>query len=268
MNINNEDIQEFQKKVFSFYVKQKRNLPWRKTRDPYKILLSELMLQQTQVSRVIEYYKSWIKQWPTISSLANARRPQVLSKWMGLGYNNRATRLHIASKKIVQDYNSDVLQALNHYEEIPGVGKYTAHAVHIFATNADMVTIDTNIRRILINEFQLPKDISESELWDLALDCLPKGKSREWHNALMDYGALQMTSRSTGISPRTKQSRFEGSDRQQRARILRLLLQQPMSFLELGKAMKINRIRLKTIIEKMKKDKLLLQKNNIYYVYE
>ncbi len=232
-NISREKIQRFQKKVFSFYEKNRRELPWRNTTESYKILLSELMLQQTQVNRVILYYEKWIDKWPTVKALASASLTEILHMWIGLGYNTRAINLHKAARKIVTDFGGDVLEAMNQYQEIPGVGRYTSQAVQIFSTNADLVTVDTNIRRIFIKEFNLSEKITDKELWILAEKCLPKGKSRCWHNALMDYGALHLTAHKTGIKPKTQQSRFEGSNRQIRANILRCLLTEKMSLSEL-----------------------------------
>ncbi|MCX6663249.1 MAG: Fe-S cluster assembly protein HesB [Euryarchaeota archaeon] len=263
-----ERIQEFQKKVFSFYQKNKRELPWRKTTDPYKILLSELMLQQTQVNRVILYYDKWIARWPAIDALASATRAEVLQEWMGLGYNTRAINLHKAARKIVTEFDNDVLEAMKQYTEIPGVGRYTSQAVKIFSTNADLVTVDTNIRRIFIKEFHLPDKVSDKELWGLAEQCLPKGRSREWHNALMDYGALHLTAQKTGIKPKTQQSRFEGSDRQIRARILRYLLKETMSLSELEKTFGIEQMRLRRILDKMVTEKIIVNKNNSYQLNE
>jgi A/G-specific adenine glycosylase len=263
-----EKIQEFQKKVFSFYQKNKRDLPWRKTTDPYKILLSELMLQQTQVNRVILYYEKWITRWPDIHALASASLAEVLQAWMGLGYNTRAINLHKAARKIVTEFDNDVLEAMKQYKEIPGVGRYTSQAVQIFSTNADIVTIDTNIRRIFIKEFHLPEKVSDKELWRLAEKCLPKGRSREWHNALMDYGALHLTSQKTGIKPKTQQSRFEGSDRQIRARILRCLLNDTMSLSELKKTFRIEQKRLRRILDKMVTEKIIVNNNNSYQLNE
>jgi len=263
-----EKIQEFQKKVFSFYQKNKRDLPWRKTTDPYKILLSELMLQQTQVNRVILFYEKWIARWPTIDALASATRSEVLQAWMGLGYNSRAINLHKTAQKIVTEFDSDVLEAMRQYEEIPGVGRYTSQAVQIFSTNADLVTVDTNIRRIFIKEFNPPEKVSDKELWKLAEKCLPIGKSRDWHNALMDYGALHVTSKKTGIKPKTQQSRFEGSDRQIRARILRCLLNDTMSLSELKKTFRIEQKRLRRILDKMVTEKIIVNNNNSYQLNE
>jgi len=216
-------IRAFQNKVLSFYKSNARQLPWRATKNPYRILLSEFMLQQTQVSRVI-YYTTWLKKWPTINHLASTTRTKVLKAWMGLGYNRRAMYLHEAAKTIVTSFQGDVLKAMSHYDQLKGIGEYTASVVRIFSPNQDIVTLDTNIRRILIHEFSLPEDIPDKELWQLAELCFPQGKSRDWHNALMDYGALYLTSKRTGISPKTKQSKFEGSDRQIRAKILKILL--------------------------------------------
>ncbi|HWR27858.1 MAG TPA: Fe-S cluster assembly protein HesB [Candidatus Thermoplasmatota archaeon] len=267
-NITTTEIKRFQKKVFSFYEKNKRDLPWRKTIDPYKILLSELMLQQTQVKRVILYYEKWIARWPTIDALASASLPEVLHMWMGLGYNTRAKNLHTTARKIVATFNSDVLQAMKQYKELPGIGKYTSQAVQIFSSNSDLVTVDTNIRRILISEFKLPIKIADKELWLLAETCLPLGESRDWHNALMDYGALHMTAQKTGIKPKTQQTQFEGSNRQIRAQILRCLLQKSMSFSELEKTVGIGQMRLGAILDKMMNEKIIENKNKTYHLNE
>jgi len=268
MKITDEEINQFQSIVLSFYKAHRRDLPWRKTTDPYKILISELMLQQTQVSRVIKYYEKWIKQWPTIDSLAQASRRDVLKAWMGLGYNTRGVNLHRAAQKIVNDYDGDMLEAMKNYKEIPGVGKYTSRAVQIFATNADIVTVDTNIRRIFIHEFHLSEDVSDSELWLLAKRCLPKGLSREWHNALMDYGALNLTAKKTRVKPKTKQSRFEGSDRQIRAQILRQLLERSLSLSDLQKILEVEQNRLQRILDKMVQENLIAVKNKRFQVKE
>ena len=262
-------IAQFQEKILSFYAMHKRDLPWRTTSDPYRILLSELMLQQTQVSRVVGYYHKWLQRWPTVTDLAQAKRSSVLEMWMGLGYNNRAVRLHRTADIIAEKYCGNVLEALLHYEELPGIGRYTAHAVRIFATNEDLVTIDTNIRRILLYEFELDEDISDAELWKLAEHCLPRGKSREWHNALMDYGALFLTSKTSGIKPKTQQSRFQGSDRQVRGGLLRSLLTGPLPFSSLHQEFAIDEKRLHTILEKMEQEGLIaLNENTLYVIKE
>ena len=258
----------FQRKILEHYKKNGRDLPWRHTTNPYFILLSEVMLQQTQVERGKTYYVRWIAKWPNIENLAAATREEVLKEWMGLGYNNRAINLHKAAQKIVSDFKGDVLTAMEHFKEVPGIGPYTSAAVRIFSANENIVTVDTNIRRILIHEFNLDDKVSDKELHDLALKCLPKGKSREWHNGLMDYGALLLTSKKTGIRPKTTQSRFEGSDRQVRARILRYLLKHKNASMEdirwVGGL--IEEERLERILGKMVKEGVLMVDSNFYSI--
>jgi A/G-specific adenine glycosylase len=261
-----EKILYFQNKIFSFYEENKRQLPWRNTTDPYRVLLSELMLQQTQVSRVISYYEKWIARWPTLDALASASRAEVLKAWMGLGYNTRAVNLHKAVQKIIDEFDGDVLAAMKQYKEIPGVGRYTAHAVQIFSTNADLVTVDTNIRRIFIAEFHLSEDLSPGELWEYAEQCLPRGRSRDWHNALMDYGAIQQTAKKTGIRSLSQQTQFEGSDRQVRAAVLRLILSGPSSFETLHRAVGGEQKKLRKILRKMVDEELLVLQNTWYQV--
>ncbi len=259
----------FQRKVLAYYKKNKRSLPWRKTTDPYALLLSEIMLQQTQVDRVVGYYEKWLRKWPTIQKLAKASRVEVLKAWLGLGYNNRAKNLHQTAEIISEKYKGGVLKAMEHYKELPGIGPYTATAVQIFAANKDLVTVDTNIRRILIHEFKLNEKISDKELWELAEKCLPKGKSREWHNALMDYGATLLTARKTGIKPKTQQSKFEGSDRQIRAKIIREIVGRKRapfdSLLELADN---DKPRLEKILKKMVEERLLKKIGRIYVLSE
>jgi A/G-specific adenine glycosylase len=226
------------------------------------------MLQQTQVNRVTIYYKKWVTRWPTIGALASASRTEVLQEWMGLGYNTRAIYLHKAAQKIVTEFDQNVLEVMKHYKEIPGVGKYTSQAVLIFSTNADLVTVDTNIRRIFIKEFNLSKKISDKYLWSLAERCLPKGKSRDWHNALMDYGALFLTAQKTGIKPKTRQTRFEGSDRQIRARIIRILLQSDASLLTITRALDSDSLSIQRILDKLVREEIITKKTNRYYLKE
>jgi A/G-specific adenine glycosylase len=263
-DISFKAITSVQQKILTYYHEQGRVLAWRQTTDPYKILLSEIMLQQTQVSRVKEYYARWIRRFPTIVHLARAHKKSILKEWMGLGYNSRALNLHRTAKLIAREYRSDVLTALDDYKRLPGIGPYTQAAVKIFATNADLVTVDTNIRRILIHEFSLPKTTPDIELWTLAKRLLPQGKSRDWHNALMDYGSHILTSRSTGIAPKSKQSTFKESDRDYRARILKVLLKEPYTFDGLHSLCGIDAKRLQRILDKLVKTQTIRYKNDCY----
>lgn len=266
MNMSKRKIHLFQDKIFQFYKEHGRTLPWRNTTDPHHILISEIMLQQTQVSRVVSYYTQWVTRWPTLSDLAHTSYGDVLRMWMGLGYNRRAQYLHQTAKIIDHDFDGDLLFALQQQHKLPGIGPYTSKAVQIFATNADLAAVDTNIRRIYIHELHLPETLSDSEVCSYAEQCLPKGRSREWHNALMDYGALSLTAAKTGIKPKTRQSKFEGSDRQVRATILRTLLQHPFAFAELQQMLHINQARLEQILTKMANEDVITCTDAVYQI--
>lgn len=215
---------KLQQKILIWYKKNKRSLPWRKTTDPYKILVSEVMLQQTQVDRVISYHKRWLKKYPDFAALAKSDNRELLKLWSGLGYNNRALRLKKLALEVAEKYNGTLPKDEESLRSLPGIGPYTAHAVMAFAYNKEVPVMDTNIRRVLIHELTLKEDISKDALQNIALELVPKGKSRIWHNALMDYGAMEKTARATGISPLSKQSRFEGSDRWIRGHIVKGLI--------------------------------------------
>ncbi len=223
VDIEEEQAKAIQDKILSFYDEHGRDLPWRTTRDAYKVWVSEVMLQQTQVSRVTPKYEAWMESYPAVDDLAEASFKDVLKHWDGLGYNNRAKWLHRAAQQLIDEYDGDVPRGRDSLKDLPGIGPYTARAIQIFAYNKDIVTVDTNIRRVLISELDLNQGLDEDDLYDVAKTLLPEGKSREWHNALMDYGAMVATSAQTGIKPTTSQSEFDGSVRQVRGEILRRL---------------------------------------------
>ena len=214
----------------------RHDLPWRKTHDPYKILVSEVMLQQTQVDRVIPFYKKFIKQFPTVKSLAAVPLADVLSAWQGLGYNRRAKLLREAIKEMsalqIRTYRPKFVgdTLVQDLERLPGVGPYTARAVAAFTHNADVVFVETNIRTAVIHHFfnvgHRKSNISDKEIIKILMEVLPKGRAREWYSALMDYGAhlkrsgVRVNARSTQYA---KQAKFKGSLRQVRGAILRAL---------------------------------------------
>jgi A/G-specific adenine glycosylase len=229
-----KEISSFQSHIRKRRATNRRDLPWRKTTDPYKIWISETMLCQTQVSRVITYFNNWMKLFPTVEILAQATNTEVLSARSGLGYNSRGLRVKQAAEKIVnisviarneaihnsQDIDCHVVVPPSRndtpfpttYEDLialPGVGDYVANAILAFAYNEDVSVIDTNIRRILIHQFDLDEKTSLKDLKIVALEILPRGYAREWYNALMDYGALELTAKRSGIRPTTRQSKFE-----------------------------------------------------------
>ena len=229
-------ISTLRKAVWKYYREHGRHtLPWRKTHDPYKILVSEVMLQQTQVDRVVPYFKAWMKEYPTVNALAAASLARVLTSWQGLGYNRRAKMLHEAAKSVVREHGGKMPKTVEGLESLPGVGPYTARAVAAFAYNQDVVFIETNIRTVVIHHvFGDRTGITDAEIQVVLEKLLPQAKKggtmREWYAAFMDYGAhlkrtgVKLNSRSKGYA---KQSTFEGSNRQIRGTILRALVNGP-----------------------------------------
>lgn len=220
---------QLHERIFAWQAVHRRDLPWRRTTDPYAILVSEIMLQQTQVPRVVSRYAPFLQHFPTLGDLAAASLADVLAQWSGLGYNNRAQRLHRCAQQLVTDAHgqrASLPATVAELESLPGVGPYTARAIMVFAHNADVAAVDANVRRVLIHELGLPRDLRLDEAQEIAATVLPHGRSRDWHNALMDYGSAVLTARATGIAPLTTQTPFAGSRRYYRAALIRLLLAQ------------------------------------------
>ena len=268
-SIEKTKIKEFQDEIFKWWTRYKRNFPWRKTNDPYKIMISEFMLQQTQTSRVKDIYRAFIKIFPTIESLSQAKQSEVLRFWSQnrLGYNRRAIWLHEAANQIVA--NGDFPKTIKELRAIKGIGPYTSRSILIFAFNQDIATVDTNIRRILIVEGFASEETSDKDLLEIAIELVPKGKSRDWHNALMDYGAIKLTSLKTGIKPRSKQSKFKGSNRQFRGIVIKYLTMKKKASKEIIiKACRIPKEKAEIILSALIKDGLILQEKEeeIYYV--
>lgn len=223
-----KDYTFFQSTIWSFYGKQGRNeLLWRKTKDPYKIWVSEVMLQQTQVSRVTEKYTSFLKKFSTMQKLAESSQAEVLKEWVGLGYNRRALFLKKGAENIVNDLKGKFPKTVSELEKIPGIGHYTARAIATFAFGQKHTFVETNIRTVYFNHFFKNKQtVTDKEILDLVEKTLPDKNFREWYYALMDYGSF-LKKQGKGMNTRSKhyskQSKFEGSDRQIRAAVVRYL---------------------------------------------
>jgi len=221
MEIDTKSVRVFQNKVMNWWSKNARDLPWRKDPSPYNVLVSEIMLQQTQVSRVVPKYLEFLKAFPSLEELALVSTKQLLTVWSGLGYNRRALWLKEAAKEIVE--RGSFPREVPDLRKLKGIGPYTSRSILIFAFNEDLASVDTNIRRIFIALGFASEDSSEKELQEIADNLLLKGRSSDWHNALMDYGSAVLTSSSTGIEPTSKQSRFSGSTRKVRGLIVQML---------------------------------------------
>jgi len=231
----------------------RHDLPWRRTKDPYKITVSELMLQQTQVSRVFLKYTEFLNAFPTVQSLNDSSLTDVLCVWSGLGYNRRAKFLYQMAQVIVKEYKGKFPETIEGLQSLPGIGPYTAGAIYAFAYNKATALIETNIRTVYIHHFFPNKKIvSDKELMPLIQATLAKKNPREWYWALMDYGSHL---KSTGIKNNakskhyTKQSKFEGSKRQIRGAIMRELLKGSKTEAQIAKSIDKEKRKVKEVLK-------------------
>ena len=226
-----EQIRAFRQKVYRHYRQHGRDLPWRRTSDPYKILISEIMLQQTQVSRVIEKYEIFIRTFPNIESLVQAPLREILSVWQGLGYNRRALVLKRLADMVVTQFDSKIPANAEDLRKLPGIGEATANAICAFAFNQRVVFAETNIRSVFIHHF-FPEgaNIKDAEVLPLVSQTLDSRNPRKWYWALMDYGAAlkkNMINPGRSSAHYQKQGPFKGSNREIRGRILQTLVKRP-----------------------------------------
>ena len=188
-----EQVRQFQRRLVRWYGRHGRDLPWRRTRDPYRILVSEVMLQQTQVERVLGYYARFLRRYPTIEALASSSEPQVREAWEGLGYYARARNLHRTAQEVTAQHNGKLPDDSETIQRLPGIGRYTAGAVLSFAYQKDAAILDTNAARVLSRVFGVRRSTSKSRLqrrlWDIAEAVTPAGKADRFNQAIMDLGA-------------------------------------------------------------------------------
>ena len=224
----NARIAAFIEKVWSYWKEKGRHdLPWRKTSDPYKVLVSEIMLQQTQVQRVIGKYHEFLREFPNVHALARSHLASVLRVWSGMGYNRRAKYLHDAAKVIVQKHRGSVPVLYSELVKLPGVGDYSAKAVRVFAYNLPEVLIETNVRAVFLHHFfPFSKNVADAALGRYIALVISGQNPRTIYSALMDYGSRLKQlhpNPSRRSKHHVKQSKFEGSLRQARGAILRAL---------------------------------------------
>jgi A/G-specific adenine glycosylase len=187
----------FQQRLLKWYREYGRDLPWRRTANPYRILVSEVMLQQTQVDRVIPKYHEFLEKYPTLNDLAAAEPEEVRKTWYPLGYNIRPYRLHSIACEAVERYGGHIPKKRDDLMSLKGIGRYTAGAVQSFAFNKDAPILDTNVMRVLHRVFVgegNPKT-QKAKLWALAEETIPRGKGYDFNQALMDFGAMVCTAR-------------------------------------------------------------------------
>lgn len=193
--IADERIAGIRRGLLGWYGDHARDLPWRRTRDPYRILVSEVMLQQTQVDRVIPYYERFLERFPTVSALAAAPTAEVIKIWSGLGYNRRAVNLQRAAQAVVERCDGIFPQDPEVLRTLPGVGAYTAGAIAAFAYEQDVAFLDTNMRRVVSRLFFGTAGAGEARTQEAANALVPPGKGWTWNQALIEFGALQCTAR-------------------------------------------------------------------------
>jgi A/G-specific adenine glycosylase len=222
--ISKKQVVSFQKYILDWYQQNQRDLPWRKTREPYSILVSEVMSQQTQLSRVIPKYVAWLEKFPTVEKLATAKISDVLRYWSGLGYNRRALHLKKTAELIEKEYNGRFPVTEKELLTLPGIGQYTARAVLCFAFDQQIAVVDTNVKKVIVTKFLQVGDHKTNQrlIEEIATKLLPVGLAYEWNQALMDYAAEVLKNEKIPIP---RQSKFIGSHRFYRGQILKQLLQ-------------------------------------------
>jgi len=192
--MSKKTISAFRASLRRWYSKHSRDLPWRRTRDPYRILVSEFMLQQTQVATVLPYYRNWLRRFPDFAALARASETEVLHAWQGLGYYARARNLRATAKLVLDRHRGKFPRTLDEMRKLPGVGKYTAHAIATFAFDESVAIVEANTSRVFARFFDLriPIDSSAGQdaLWNRAASLVPKKNAARYNSAVLDLGAM------------------------------------------------------------------------------
>ncbi|MDT8433623.1 MAG: hypothetical protein RQ731_02545 [Anaerosomatales bacterium] len=270
--MNSEAVTAFRERVYAHYREYGRHdLPWRQTRDPYAVLVSEVMLQQTQVGRVVPYYEAWLESFPAPDVLAAAPLEAVLRAWQGLGYNRRAIALVHAAGVVVELHGGEVPRDRDQLLALPGVGPATAAGVRAFAFGEPDLYLETNVRAVLLHEFFADAEgVPDSELTPLLEVMLDRDNPRTWYWALLDYGAhlkRSVPNPSRRSRHHTRQTPFEGSHRQLRAWLLRVVMDLPGSTAdELANALGEDAARVEGALDELAADGFLAQEDGQYRV--
>jgi A/G-specific adenine glycosylase len=271
-NLTQSTIDIFQELIYNFYRKQGRLFSWRTTSNPYHILVSEIMLQQTQVNRVIPKYEEFVHKFPDFYSLNNASLKTVMNVWKGLGYNRRAVHLKNIAYRVLSEFNGVLPNNVSDFTSFPGIGNYTASAICTFAFNQPHVFIETNIRTVFIHFFFSAEknNIKDSVLMPLIKQTLDISNPKEWYYALMDYGAMIkkiMINPSRRSAEYQKQPLFKKSNREIRGKILSTLLQKPKASIEeLSYILNIPIARLTPLVYQLLKEKIIAKEGETFLI--
>ena len=262
-----ESFRRFRSIIFHYYLGHRREFPWREEISPYRVFVSEVMLQQTQTSRVLPKFAEFIIKFPDFETLAQADFSEVLRSWKGLGYNRRARYLQEAAEIVADRFAGTLPDDPDLLITLPGIGPATAASICTFAFNRPLAFIETNIRTVYLHFFfREEEDVDDRQIMTVVRATVDKERPREWYYALMDYGVMlkktigNLNTRSRHYS---KQSRFEGSDRQIRGKILQLLLDNTTLMIEsaadrLGESPE----RIERIVLSLCNDNLVLKEKN------
>ena len=270
MQLSKVDSASFQEFIWDFYSVNKRQFAWRNVDDPYLVVVSEIMLQQTQTYRVEPKFDLWIGEFPDFASLAQASLRDVLSIWQGLGYNRRAMALQKIAQRVMDQYNGQLPDNPAILETFSAIGPATAASICAFAFNQSMVFIETNIRTVFIHTFFKNRpEVADKEIYPLVEQTLDLSNPRDWYYALMDYGVAlkkQLPNPNRKSKHYTKQSRFDGSDRQIRGMILRELTKRSLNEGALFDVINKEPERVKNILQDLVAEKFIIKKGNAFHI--
>ncbi len=264
-------VRTFRNRIYDYFRTDGRDLPWRRTTDPYRILVSEVMLQQTQVERVVRKYGEFLAAFPDVRALAGAPLPRLLRVWQGMGYNRRALMLRVLAQRIVDEHQGRIPADPQILIGLPGIGPYTRGAIMAFAFNKPVVFLDTNIRRVYIDAFFPAREkIHDNEIAPLVEQTLDQRNPRKWYNALMDYGAM-LKQRQANPNKRSahysRQVPFENSDRQVRGRILKMLVNgSALSAARIARATGMDAERVKKNLAALEKEEFIERRGCRYLI--
>jgi len=268
--LTSEVIKAFQDFIYSFYNRKKRSFPFRENITPYKVVVSEIMLQQTQTNRVAEKFVEFINKFPDFKSLAQASVEELLSTWQGLGYNRRAIALKEIAERILSEFNGEVPKEINALTSLPQIGHNTASSILSFAYNIPTFFIETNVRRVYIYFFFPGKSqIDDKDIMEIVKISVDRENPRDWYYALMDFGTM-LKKTHPDLNKRSvhyrKQSNFDGSTRQIRGKILKLLLKKSLSIKEIIDTINYEEKKIIEILNTLKKEGFIRQERDKFFI--
>lgn len=269
-SITKKQIDTFQGAVWEYYRDNKRELPWRDDTHPYSVLVSEIMLQQTQVSRVIPKFYGFMNAFPDIHDLANAPQSAIMQAWQGLGYNRRARFLHRTAQMVCDQYHGTVPRTQTELMQLPGIGANTAGSIAVFAYNQPTVFIETNIRSVFLHWFFRERDnVTDRDIIPIIESTLYLPDPRQWYWALMDFGVyLKQSTPNPSRKSRhhIKQTPFATSKRKVRGDVIRLLTRTPCTYTQISAH--VNDSRLQEVLDSLEAEQLIVCTRGMYHLKE